>query len=368
MRRVVLALNSLGQRGTDRVAVHLAQGFADAGLDTELLVCRRGGTGESVLLPLVPDKVRLTYLGGGVVHRKLDLVAEFPALVAHLRRAGRTCMISNGNHMNWMCAAATAVVGAEARPRLLLKMTNPIVRPQDGPIEAAVRRRVYDWAFAESDRVLCLSRREASELAGEYGGDGSRFAPVINPYVTPEMLACPSRRRAPGEPPVILSIAVFSTRKRLDLLVRAFARTTTPGARLVLAGDGKERERIEALVRELGLGERVEFPGYVSEVAGLLARADVLALCSTYEGLPAAVLEAMAANCPVVCTDCFAAVDELVRGAEACAVTPADAEAIARALDATLARPRPRELRERAARYSIAEGVRSHIEAMQGLL
>src|SRR6185369_13580786 len=97
-----------------------------------------------------------------------------------------------------------------------------------------------------------------------------------------------------------------------------------------------------------------------------LARADAFVLSSVFEGLPAVVLEAMAFNCPVVSTDCFAAARELVGNAEQCHVVPSgDTEMLAARIDEVLAgRSRPTGLRRIAERYSVAAGVESHRAAL----
>jgi len=97
---------------------------------------------------------------------------------------------------------------------------------------------------------------------------------------------------------------------RLDYLkdhataVRTIERVapSVPQARLVLAGEGPERAKIESLVRELGLGEHVRFLGLRKDVARLLPVADVFLLTSISEGIPLTVIEAMAAGLPVVST------------------------------------------------------------------
>jgi glycosyltransferase involved in cell wall biosynthesis len=135
---------------------------------------------------------------------------------------------------------------------------------------------------------------------------------------------------------------------------------------LCIVGEGPDRASLEALVSELGLGNRVEMPGYTTDVGSWLARADAFVLSSVFEGLPAVVLEAMAFNCPVVSTDCFAAARELVGNAEQCHVVPSgDAEMLAARIDEVLAgRSRPTGLRQIAERYSIAAGVESHRTAI----
>lgn len=92
--------------------------------------------------------------------------------------------------------------------------------------------------------------------------------------------------------------------KGLDLLIRAFAALASESdAHLLLVGEGPMRSTLEALIGRLGLTRRVHLPGRRSDVPSLLSAADVFVLPSLTEGLPNALLEAMAAECPIVTTD-----------------------------------------------------------------
>ena len=92
---------------------------------------------------------------------------------------------------------------------------------------------------------------------------------------------------------VLLYAAELSARKSQHLLIRAMAEL--PGnCRLVLAGNGAERENCEALCRELNVADRVLFPGHVSNIGDWLSMADAVVSTSRSEGLPFNVMEAMA--------------------------------------------------------------------------
>jgi glycosyltransferase involved in cell wall biosynthesis len=117
------------------------------------------------------------------------------------------------------------------------------------------------------------------------------------------------QRLAPPDhatPRRIISVANLHPRKRLGDLIAALSRVRDRlpdvDLRLVGGGDPQERARLEQLARALGVSTCVSFAGAVSDVASEMARARVLALPSSCEGVPTAVLEAMAAARPVVVT------------------------------------------------------------------
>ena len=361
---IMLTVHQFGMGGADRVCAYVAKGFAEAGFETEVMVFSTTGDAADALAPLFGDDVKLTYLAGQGRSRTTDLIRQFPDFVRRLNAVRPDCLMSTGNAMNWVTALGHRQ-SSLLNCRLVLKTTNPIIRSADAWAVAAARARGYDRAFRASDRVLTLSDAETAQLCGAFPKAADRFRTVINPYVTPRMLAV---HDLPVEPGLILGVGRFEPQKRFDLLLRAFALTADRRSRLVLLGDGADRYALQRLAVELGIADRVHMPGFVTDVAPWFARADLFVLSSVYEGLPAVVLEAMAGNCPVVSTDCFPAAQALVGTAEGCAVlTGADPGQFARLIDARLNQPRPTRLRAIAEQYSIANAVRSHVAEVRDL-
>jgi glycosyltransferase involved in cell wall biosynthesis/acetyltransferase-like isoleucine patch superfamily enzyme len=111
------------------------------------------------------------------------------------------------------------------------------------------------------------------------------------------------RSDARGSGPVeIIMVARFAPQKNHELLLRALAQITA-AFHLSFVGDGPTQSRVQALCEELGLTPRVTFLGDRGDVAALLARAQIFALSTNWEGLPYSILEAMRAGLPVVATD-----------------------------------------------------------------
>lgn len=104
--------------------------------------------------------------------------------------------------------------------------------------------------------------------------------------------------------PFIGCVAVFREQKRLDLWldVAVQVAATHPQARFVLVGDGPLRETLRMRVGQMGLADRVLLPGLISDVREYLAAMDVYLMSSDFEGLPVALLEAMAMEVPPVAT------------------------------------------------------------------
>jgi hypothetical protein len=147
--------------------------------------------------------------------------------------------------------------------------------------------------------------------------------------------------RLPDHGPLVGAVGRLAPEKGFDLLVRAFDRLARDGieARLVIAGEGDDRPQLEALVAELGLGDRVRLLGYRGEVVDLYEAMDAFALSSLREGLPNVVLEAMAMEEPVVATRVAGVPAVIADGVAGLLVTPGSADELAGALRRLLADP-----------------------------
>lgn len=252
--------------------------------------------------------------------------------------------------------------------RLVLKTTNPIASSRHRGLARHIRLWSYRKVFRATEAVWTLSDEETAEMIAQFPETPDIFRAVAQPYVTSAMIARPADVRS-GEGPLVLCIARLTQQKRVDRLLHAFAHVRTKNARLLILGEGEDRESLTALIRQLGLKDRVSMPGYVPDVTRALHEANLFVLTSDYEGLPAAVLEAMAANCPVLSTNCFPSAASLVGETPGCAIIPdIEPQALAQQIEEMLRQDRPTSLVQTAESYSVTNGVAKHVEALLEVL
>jgi glycosyltransferase involved in cell wall biosynthesis len=175
----------------------------------------------------------------------------------------------------------------------------------------------------------------------------------------------PAVRNGDGAP-VVGSVGCLAARKDYPTLLEALALLKGRGRRFraVLVGDGKERPDLERRVDELGLRERVQFLGERPDVERLLPGMDVFVLSSREEGIPNALLEAMAAARPAVATAVGGTPEVLEDGRTGWLVPPGDPPALAAALDMALTDRAEAERRGAAAQRATRE--RMSIDVMVG--
>ena len=177
----------------------------------------------------------------------------------------------------------------------------------------------------------CSAEPERAPLEGA--------APVwVIPNAAPRCAGAP----APLEAPVVVAAGRLVGAKGFDRLIRAFTWVAEahPGWRLRICGGGPERAALAALIAELRLGGRVELAGKVRDMEAELGAASVFALSSRVEGLPLALLEAMAKGLAVVSFDNCAGPREVIEhGADGLLVPGGDERALARAICALIESP-----------------------------
>ena len=169
------------------------------------------------------------------------------------------------------------------------------------------------------------------------GIETATFAPAANtPRGAMKTIGIPEGVKVVG------TVGRLAEIKCQDVMIRGFALASAihPEARLVLVGDGPNREALEALARSLGIADRVYFAGYQERPELFVREMDVFALTSRLEGLPLAILEAWAAAVPVIAT-AVGGVASLIQDGEDGGLVPADdAPAIAQAIISLLANPK----------------------------
>jgi glycosyltransferase involved in cell wall biosynthesis len=204
------------------------------------------------------------------------------------------------------------------------------------------------------------------------GGRSMRIETILNPVVAQTLLDAPvaGPRRA-GAVPTILGIGRLVEQKDFATLLRAFALVRRErSARLVLLGDGPQRDRLHALALKLGMAADVDMPGEVAGVAEWIHGADLVVSSSLWEGLQAVPIEALAVGCPVVATDCPGAARETLEDGRIGPLVPVRdparmAAAICTVLDAP---PDPIMLATSASRFTPAGKAERYLDLFDSLV
>lgn len=350
--------------GVQAVQVTLARALAQRGLPVSCVLPQAKGPH----LRHLPERVQLVDLG---TRNPLTLVRR---LARYLRE----------NRPRLLVAAQHHTIVAAVLARRLAGSRVPLVAVQHNTLSEVCRNSPYRltrWfiptalrlLLPQADTIAAVSEGVAQDLADTLGIPRSRVTVLHNPVIGEDHAA--RAAEVAGHPwmddkdaPIVLAVGSLIERKDFATLIRAFAQLARhPSARLVLLGEGPERLRLEGLVGELGLTDRVALHGFVPNPLAFMAKADVLALSSRVEGMPTVIIEALACGIPVIATDCPHGPAELLcDGTYGRLVPVGNAEAMAQALDGALSERRdPDRQRRRAADFTVAKAVERYLDVIR---
>lgn len=140
----------------------------------------------------------------------------------------------------------------------------------------------------------------------------------------------------PEDSKVVLCVGELSERKNQQTVIKALSLLKTKNTHLLLAGIGEKRQELEILSQSLGVADRVHFLSFRTDIAELCHLADVFAFPSLQEGLPVALMEAMACSKAVVCSKIRGNVDLIDEGLGGYLLSPYDCEGFSERIDTLL--------------------------------
>ena len=298
--RILLFLHSFGPGGVERVALRLAGAWAEVGHDVRVLMGRRDGPETSV----APVNVVYNFSPPHPLARRFETLWMVAQLVRAVRTHRPDVLFCAGNTYTIVAALARLILGAECPP-IVSKLSNSLDRP-DLPAPARLTYRLWLRQHPHFiEHFVGLSEPMRDEIEQFLRVPPERVSIIPNPVLTTEDIRQLADARSPRpdrEGRQFVAVGRLTRQKNFSLLLRAFARIATSDDRLVIVGDGPQRKRLQRQAAKLRISELVSLPGHERSVAGLLRAADVFVTSSNYEGMPGAVVEALAAGMPIVAT------------------------------------------------------------------
>ncbi len=264
-----------------------------------------------------------------------------------LLAARRFDVVNTHSSTDTWCAALAAATLPGAPPLVRTRHISASV-----PANAATR-----WLYGRAAcRIVTTGERLREQVVAESGVGAERVVSIptgidLARYRPGDRAAARARLALPADAPIVGIVATLRSWKGHRHLLEAMARLGAAQALLVVVGDGPQRAALEVLAAGLGIAGRVRFAGNQADVVPWLQALDVFCLPSyANEGVPQALMQAMACGLPVVATP-VGSILEIVRdGATGVVVPPEDPARLAAALGALLGDPARRAALGAAAR------------------
>ena len=297
--RVFIYIPQLRTGGGEISMLRVAEGLAERGLDVEVVV--HDAASRELPLPRGITLIDLQAAGTAQAVRKL---------AQRIRKRQPRYVISAFPHTNIATVTAVKMAGTGAMS----------IVTEHAPLSRQIEQQ-DNWRYRALPLLVRAAYRRADAVVAVSPGVREDLKPIVGRQVRIHCIHNPVlpddfEAQAEAEPghrwlldpglQVVMSMCRLSEEKDLPTLVRAFVRIRAghPCARLLLVGEGPERERLQALLDESGLSGVAELPGRTEQPLAWMRKAAVFVLSSRFEGFGNVLVEALAVGTPVVATDC----------------------------------------------------------------
>jgi len=359
---ISIFLATSGHSGVDRIMKNLVLGLTSMGKEVHILKIKAHGP----YFQRIPQGAEVFELGASHVN------SAIPGLVRYLKRFRPPSLLTDKDRVNRAAILARIISGVPTKNIVRIGTT----------VSHNLMKRSFHQRYSQllsirllyplSHKVLVPSEGARKDLVLVAPGLSSKVKVVSSPVIDDEFQERAGQKvqhpwlEAKSEP-VILGVGELSERKDFSTLVRAFSLVRKRiSSKLIILGEGRKRGELLRLVSELGLEGLVDMPGFVENPLPFMAASDCFCLTSRCEGLPVALIEAMALGTPVVATDCPSGPGEVLKdGRLGRLVKVGDSEALGKAILKTLEGPVPKSaLKEAVKRFLVPSATLEYLEEL----
>lgn len=355
--KICLVVARYSISGVPLAQIRLARAFAERGYSVNLII---GYIPNEHSIPEI-DGVRVVNFGR---NRVLNL---FQPMTRYLRREKPDIVFTAEDHMNAIVLLAAIFTRSKAKISGSSRVT---------PFDTYAGRKgkmlkFLMWAVTwRADALTCVSEDMVLQYRSIF--KNTKHVCVYNiadisgsKDLMAERVECTWFHD--DTIPVVVAAGQLGPWKGFTDLIRAVHIVSEHRPiRLVILGEGAQREELQTLINELGLDSFVSLPGNVSNTLKYFARADVFVLSSLLEGMPNVLIEAMMAGCTPVATDCPTGPREILEsGRYGYLVKMKNPASLAAGIEQALTNPVPPELLSEAIRpFEVSKVLEKHFEVL----
>lgn len=290
MKKIILFISSLQKGGSERVMVNLAEYFLEQNYDV-ILVTQYKREKEYC----ISSKIHRVYSEPDESMLCHGRIRNFCVRFRTLRNLWKTykpdVILSFLGKNNLMAVVAAAFLPI----KVAVSVRGEPTMEYEGKLMQFIAKTVFRFA----DGVILQT-----EQAGQFFPKVVRRKSVILPNpLNPQFT---QRKVCADREDLIVAAGRLDENKNHTMLIHAFGKIADeyPTVKLIIYGEGELRTKLEMLIAEKGLTDRISMPGNVNDIADRIGKARIFTLTSNTEGMPNSIMEAMALGIPVIATDC----------------------------------------------------------------
>jgi len=305
---ITFVLPTLEIGGAEKMTLNLIQGLLNFSYKIDLILINAKGP----LLKYVPK-------GCNIINFKLKhtLFSLFK-FIKYLRNETPIVLISSLTHLNIITIISILISRVKTK-LIIMEQANLTSVTKNNNLKVKIVSILAHFLYKRANFIIAVSECVKEDLLKKILGIENKIRVIYNPIPNNDMFLMSS------EPvyhkwflkkniPIILSIGRLAKEKNYSTLLQAFKLVkNVVRCKLVIIGDGPERENLENLAKNLQINEDLWMPGFDVNPYKYMSKSDIFVLTSIYEGLPNVLIEALALGLPLVSTDCESGPREIIK-------------------------------------------------------
>ncbi len=366
LNKIALFLPSLTGGGAERVFVTLANSLVEHEIKIDLVLANAFGNYFSML----SNKIQVIDL------KASSVILSIPGLIHYLRTEKPDVLLSAVENANTWAIIAKILSGTSIPVIITEHSTWSQVLSNQPALKEKALFQIASSIYPLANKLVAVSNGIQSDLLETFKINPNKLVCIYNPvvpknldFLTAAHVAHPWI--ADKNCPVIISVGRLVKVKDYPTLIQAFslAKKLT-NCRLIILGEGPERNALQTLINQLGLQNDIDLPGFVENPFAWMAKCDLFVLSSLYEGLPTVLIEAMACGTPVVSTNCISGPAEILENGKYGDLIPlGDVNLLAAALVENVNHPKANsKIKERANDFSVNNAADAYIELIKKVI
>lgn len=362
MKKIALFLFSLNGGGSEKVLINLAEGFINNGYQVDIVLVKKEGDYKSQ----INESIKLIDLDV-----KRGLLSIF-GLIKYLKNNTVDVIIAPWCHLNIMTVIAKIVSRSKCKVILTEHTVSTIDIENSKGFLAKITPKLMKTFYPMADEIVAVSQGVANNLSKLIDVPIKQINVIYNPLISKNFIADSYKEVEDEwfnnlEGKKIISVGRLSKSKDFPTLIKAFKLINEKHlANLIIIGEGEDRELLNRMIEEYGLKDKVFLPGFKDTPQKYLRKCDVFAFPSLWEGLGNVIVEAMATDLPVVCTDCPIGPREILKDGEYGKLVPiGDYVKLAEEIEKVLVSQKEVNYQEALKRFEFKTNINKYIELIE---
>jgi N-acetylgalactosamine-N,N'-diacetylbacillosaminyl-diphospho-undecaprenol 4-alpha-N-acetylgalactosaminyltransferase len=310
MKKLSIFIYSLGGGGAEKAALELCVGLHES-YDVRLILF------SDVIKYDLPDGIKYEVLDSFDFYANpLKKLLKLPLLAykyaRYCRQSGIDISLSFLSRPN-IISVMSMFFGNQAK--IILSEHSTLSHYYGQSLAERALKKIIKILYPKADKIVAVSSGAKDDLIASFGVASEKIDVVYNP-IDIEKIRAMSREVVGFEKSgfTMMTCGRLIESKNVEMLIRSFAFAGIDDSRLMILGDGEERQKLQELATTIGVGEKVHFVGFTQNPYAYMSMADVFVFGSRLEALPTVLIEALVCDLPIISTDCPSGPDEILYG------------------------------------------------------